>query len=1227
MVRSTGVLAALLGAALVIPTGQLVASEPPMPSPVPPGLSTIGENDGSDVERTFIDPALAGLSGSQRVFVELTGTSLAEGGSLARLDAQQDAMLDAVGDDISLIEIGRVSRVLNGVFVVVDAADVQRLALDDRVASVVLVRDYALDLAETVPYIGATTVHGRGVDGSGVVVAVIDSGVDYTHAALGGAGTVGAYTAAAGTSEASTPAVTRDTQFPSAKVIEGWDYTGQWTGQPGGPTETQDPDPIDRQGHGTHVADIIAGRSGVAPGASIYALRACSATTSACSGIAMVQSIERAVDPNQDGDTADHVDIINMSLGSWYGSAYDDVSANAVEAATGLGVLTVASSGNSADKPFVTGTPAAAPSALSVAETTVPSGYLNALSYGTTPTATTVVGQRQPWSPAPSAVVTGAVQYGNVGGGNLDGCSAYPAGSLTNKILLVDRGTCVFSVKAANATAAGAQAVVVALLNEDLPFASSAGDRAAEVHVPAYLITRAAGQTMKDQIGQTLRIDPAATVPTVGSVVGTSSRGPSLNDVLIKPEIGAPGGSVSAVVGTGTGVSAFGGTSGAAPMIAGSAALLLDSYPSRTPNEIKAVLMNTADPTVMNRIAEFGGTTAEISRVGNGEVRVDAAHQSTIAAWDKDRPSGSLSFGFREVGGPMTLQRTVVVRNYADTRRTYDLAVEFRDPTDQARGAVTVTVPASVTVPAKGQTTFVVTMTIDPHLLEAWTGNSGSRGIDPVWLTRLEYDGWIQLTQRGTSTQAAHLAWHVLPRRASSVSVAAPSSMRTGPVAGATLTNAASGGPASLSVFALVGTSPDVPLGPAGGEAPVGDLAALGYRVIGGQAAQCGADSDTVVQFALALWEPVTHASAPFSWQVLIDLDDDGEAEAYVYTDPWDRSADARSVTVVHDAVRDVYQYDWWTDHDIASRVAVLSACVDALGLTDDTLGTVEVAARTVDWWDRNWVTTDEIPWTRIDMARARHGLTVGGTAVTTIPLLAGAAQQVLVAEDGSSDSVDVGVLLLQRRGAAGGKEYFTLSDPGRPTGLTGTPSNGRVALRWTAPAPGDAPVLGYRIESRDGSGSWTVAVADTGSATSSRTMTGLVNGHSYRFRVSARTMTGWGAVSSISAPVVPYTTPAQPPRAPRGIVGGRSVTLSWSEPPSNGRPITGYRIQKRSIVDGRPGSWTTAVANTGSPQNSRKVTGLVNGRSYQFRVAAINLAGAGTWSDASARLVPGASR
>ena len=90
-------------------------------------------------------------------------------------------------------------------------------------------------------------------------------------------------------------------------------------------------------------------------------------------------------------------------------------------------------------------------------------------------------------------------------------------------------------------------------------------------------------------------------------MVGSSSRGPSNLGNLLKPEIGAPGASVSAVAGTGTGTEPFGGTSGAAPMVSGAAALLQGAFPSRSPLEIKAVLMNTAETDIMNRPEVFGG--------------------------------------------------------------------------------------------------------------------------------------------------------------------------------------------------------------------------------------------------------------------------------------------------------------------------------------------------------------------------------------------------------------------------------------------------------------------------------------------------------------------------------------------------------------------------------------------------------------------------------------------
>lgn len=65
---------------------------------------------------------------------------------------------------------------------------------------------------------------------------------------------------------------------------------------------TQDDDPIDFDGHGTHCADIAAGLLGVAPGASLLAVKVCSAIGPSCSGVALLQGIEYATDPNGDGD-------------------------------------------------------------------------------------------------------------------------------------------------------------------------------------------------------------------------------------------------------------------------------------------------------------------------------------------------------------------------------------------------------------------------------------------------------------------------------------------------------------------------------------------------------------------------------------------------------------------------------------------------------------------------------------------------------------------------------------------------------------------------------------------------------------------------------------------------------------------------------------------------------------------------------------------------------------
>ncbi|MBE0686072.1 MAG: S8 family serine peptidase, partial [Anaerolineaceae bacterium] len=235
-----------------------------------------------------LDRALVGVVGSGRVIIRLSADSGAEAfakgldtaKAKAAAKAQQDAFLDTVfAADPNARVLAQVQTVLNAIFVEVDASVLESLATDSRVVRIAPVGNYELDLSETVPYIGSTAVQASGFDGSGIKVAVLDSGIDYLHAAFGGSGDPAEFAA-------NDPSVVEPGTFPTAKVVGGYDFVGSvW---PNGP-EMPDPDPLDDGaggGHGTHVAHIIGGAGGVAPGVDLYAVKVCSSVSSSCSGIA-----------------------------------------------------------------------------------------------------------------------------------------------------------------------------------------------------------------------------------------------------------------------------------------------------------------------------------------------------------------------------------------------------------------------------------------------------------------------------------------------------------------------------------------------------------------------------------------------------------------------------------------------------------------------------------------------------------------------------------------------------------------------------------------------------------------------------------------------------------------------------------------------------------------------------------------------------------------------------
>ncbi|MGV8965609.1 MAG: fibronectin type III domain-containing protein [Cellulomonas sp.] len=250
--------------------------------------------------------------------------------------------------------------------------------------------------------------------------------------------------------------------------------------------------------------------------------------------------------------------------------------------------------------------------------------------------------------------------------------------------------------------------------------------------------------------------------------------------------------------------------------------------------------------------------------------------------------------------------------------------------------------------------------------------------------------------------------------------------------------------------------------------------------------------------------------------------------------------------------------------------------------------------------------------------------ISTDGTSWTTAVTTADATPSATITGLTNGASVQVRVLAVNATGTsvAGAVEAATpVNVPGAPTALGATPGNGVVSLAWTAPADvGGTPITGYQIEkSLDGS-TWTVAVADTGSTATSRSITGLANGTLVTFRVSAINAVGTGAAGDPAA-ATPRTVPGAPTDLSLVPADG-AATASWQAPTDDGgNAVTAYRVQ--TSTDG-----TTWVTVTDTAATSSVVTGLTNGDAVQVRVLAINEAGPSVPSASATstpRTVPGA--
>lgn len=191
----------------------------------------------------------------------------------------------------------------------------------------------------------------------------------------------------------------------------------------------------------------------------------------------------------------------------------------------------------------------------------------------------------------------------------------------------------------------------------------------------------------------------------------------------------------------------------------------------------------------------------------------------------------------------------------------------------------------------------------------------------------------------------------------------------------------------------------------------------------------------------------------------------------------------------------------------------------------------------------------------------------------------------------------------------------FTVPD--RPTNVQAVAGNATATITWTAPGTDNGRrVVGYRIEAASGTG-WYDVVTNTGSTATTYAASGLTNGTTYLFRVSAINAAGTGPASVPSPPVIPATTAGAPTQVV-ATAGYRAIAMRWTPPvDTGGLPITGYRVRWQASG----GAWRSAT--TGGPAPYFAVTSLRNGVDYAVHVAAVTAAGRGAWSASVGPLTP----
>ena len=586
-------------------------------------------------------------------FIELADKPLADGNSKQKLNAAKQAFRKAAAEaGVNYTERRSFDTLFNGFSVEISPAQRARLMQVPGVKAIYPVEliqapaaevgsaGSAADMATAIGMTGADIAQNSlGYTGTGIKVAVMDTGIDIDHPDFGGNGSNGS------------------TAFPTARVAYGYDFVGDAfnadsTSPSYNPIATPDNNPDDCGGHGTHVAGIVGANGtvkGVAPDVTFGAYRVFGCNGSTTADI-MIAAMEQAY--------ADGMHILNMSIGSAF-QWPQYPTAQAADRLVEKGMVVVASIGNSgASGLYSAGAPGLGEHVIGVAS------FDNVAS---TSAVLEVNGQDIAYNtmtfsgPVPTAGSGDVVFVGQAC--NTDPLLVSPAG----KIALAVRGVCSFGEKATNAINAGATAVVI---HNNAPgnFSGTLGAQIGDGSVPVVSISQADGLFIQAQAAPVLSWTDRSmqvALPTGGLISSFSSYGLS-PDLALKPDIGAPGGVIYSTYPLESGgFATLGGTSMSSPHVAGAAALLLQAKPDTPAMAVRSVLQNSADPKNW-----FGnpnlGFLDNVHRQGAGMVDVD----DSITATTYITP-GKIATGEGETGPFM---QTLTVHNNGTEAVTYQLS-------------------------------------------------------------------------------------------------------------------------------------------------------------------------------------------------------------------------------------------------------------------------------------------------------------------------------------------------------------------------------------------------------------------------------------------------------------------------------------------------------------------------------------------------------------------------